>query len=375
MDAVRAGRRGGAAARSVASPTAVSSTCEHLGDRAASRPPAPWCSTPMLLLRLARAAAAEQDVPARQGPGTLMCGAGRRRLHSRGAWRRAAMALRAVRAGAASITWWGREGRRQPRTPCRGRPCTESRQAAAEGARRSSMAMALAAHQGIDADGETEPRACSSRRSLRRRDCSTAAALRIGELVGLDAAISADVAGCVDRDDASAHVLGKGSNAAQRAGSDVAATARRSTNGSAAARRSLDRASRRSSSAVAGIGSRQAHVRLRLKAVRHRRRPADAPASAHAASFVRDGACFSRVVTCARCTRLLGHAKIATMQIYTKLGFWRLSKVYDAAHPRAKKPGCASGTCRLRRPSASRRREPSLTGASRRAACRGRRRR
>jgi integrase/recombinase XerC len=36
---------------------------------------------------------------------------------------------------------------------------------------------------------------------------------------------------------------------------------------------------------------------------------------------------------------LLGHANIATTQIYTKLDFGHLSRVYDAAHPRAKKRG------------------------------------
>ena len=34
---------------------------------------------------------------------------------------------------------------------------------------------------------------------------------------------------------------------------------------------------------------------------------------------------------------LLGHANIATTQVYTKLDFQHLAKVYDAAHPRAKK--------------------------------------
>ena len=34
---------------------------------------------------------------------------------------------------------------------------------------------------------------------------------------------------------------------------------------------------------------------------------------------------------------LLGHANITTTQVYTKLDFGHLSKVYDAAHPRARK--------------------------------------
>jgi integrase/recombinase XerC len=34
---------------------------------------------------------------------------------------------------------------------------------------------------------------------------------------------------------------------------------------------------------------------------------------------------------------LLGHASIATTQVYTHLDFQALAKVYDAAHPRARK--------------------------------------
>ena len=34
---------------------------------------------------------------------------------------------------------------------------------------------------------------------------------------------------------------------------------------------------------------------------------------------------------------LLGHAHITTTQVYTKLDFQHLAKVYDAAHPRARK--------------------------------------
>jgi integrase/recombinase XerC len=39
---------------------------------------------------------------------------------------------------------------------------------------------------------------------------------------------------------------------------------------------------------------------------------------------------------------LLGHADIATTQIYTHLDFQHLAKVYDAAHPRAKRKKASS---------------------------------
>jgi integrase/recombinase XerC len=36
---------------------------------------------------------------------------------------------------------------------------------------------------------------------------------------------------------------------------------------------------------------------------------------------------------------MLGHASIASTQVYTHLDFQHLAKIYDAAHPRAKRKG------------------------------------
>ena len=40
---------------------------------------------------------------------------------------------------------------------------------------------------------------------------------------------------------------------------------------------------------------------------------------------------------------LLGHANITTTQVYTRLDFQHLAKVYDAAHPRAHAKGSKKG--------------------------------
>ena len=52
---------------------------------------------------------------------------------------------------------------------------------------------------------------------------------------------------------------------------------------------------------------------------------------------------------------MLGHASIASTQVYTHLDFQYLAKVYDQAHPRARKK---SGLIQSDRVSQARRREP-----------------
>ena len=158
--------------------------------------------------------------------------------------------------------------------------------------------------------------------------------LRVGELVGLDLQAGGGATGWIDASDASAHVLGKGSK-------------RRSVPvGSLALKALSDWVEVRSRMAQAGEpalfvsnrGTRltASQVRSRLKA---RALKAGLPTHVHPhmlrhsfASHLLQSSGDLRAVQ-----ELLGHANITTTQVYTKLDFGHLSKVYDAAHPRAKR--------------------------------------
>jgi integrase/recombinase XerC len=160
--------------------------------------------------------------------------------------------------------------------------------------------------------------------------------LRVGELVGLDAQASAAAAGWIDRSDASAHVLGKGS---KRRSVPVGAAALRALDAWLAVRAELARPDE-PALFVSRRGTRltpsQVRTRLQSSAVQ-----AGLPTHVHPhmlrhsfASHVLQSSGDLRAVQ-----ELLGHANIATTQVYTKLDFGHLSKVYDAAHPRARRGG------------------------------------
>jgi integrase/recombinase XerC len=162
------------------------------------------------------------------------------------------------------------------------------------------------------------------------------AGLRVGELVALDAKASRTSLGHLDRSDASVHVLGKGGK-------------RRSVPLGRAALAALDVwLAQREGLAKAGepalfVGARgtrlsAAQLRARLKALAL---AAGVPTHVHPhmlrhsfASHLLQSSGDLRAVQ-----ELLGHANIATTQVYTKLDFQHLAKVYDAAHPRAKRVG------------------------------------
>jgi integrase/recombinase XerC len=159
--------------------------------------------------------------------------------------------------------------------------------------------------------------------------------LRIGELVGLDARPGPQARGWVDLDAAEAHVLGKGAK-------------RRSVPVGTAALQALRewlawRATWAREEPALFIGDRgqrlsPQHIRSRL---RRRSLLADVATPVHPhmlrhsyASHLLQSSQDLRAVQ-----ELLGHASIGTTQVYTRLDFQHLARVYDQAHPRAQARG------------------------------------
>jgi integrase/recombinase XerC len=191
-------------------------------------------------------------------------------------------------------------------------------------------AVALVEHRGLGGDP-----------ALVARDAAVAellygCGLRVGEVIGLDVIASAEAAGWIDVADASAHVLGKGS---KRRSVPVGGPALKALEVWLAQRGAMARAGE-AALFVSRRGTRltpsQLRSRLKAQAI-----AAGVPAHVHPhmlrhsfASHVLQSSGDLRAVQ-----ELLGHANITTTQVYTKLDFGHLSKVYDAAHPRARKRG------------------------------------
>ena len=158
--------------------------------------------------------------------------------------------------------------------------------------------------------------------------------LRVGELVGLDLSAGPLAAGWIDSADATAHVLGKG---AKRRSVPVGGPALL-----ALAAWVLERGALAKTGEAALLVS-QRGTRLSASQVRSRlqllARDAGLATGVHPhmlrhsyASHLLQSSGDLRAVQ-----ELLGHASITTTQVYTKLDFQHLAKVYDAAHPRAKR--------------------------------------
>jgi integrase/recombinase XerC len=158
--------------------------------------------------------------------------------------------------------------------------------------------------------------------------------LRVSELVGLDAQAGPNSLGWVDLQAAEATVLGKGS---KRRSVPVGAAAMTALTHWLQVRGQLARSDE--AALLVGVrGARMAAVQIRAS-LKARALAAGMPAHVHPhmlrhsfASHILQSSGDLRAVQ-----ELLGHAHITTTQIYTQLDFQHLTKIYDAAHPRAKK--------------------------------------
>ena len=159
--------------------------------------------------------------------------------------------------------------------------------------------------------------------------------LRVGELVGLDVQASSQAAGWVDLQAAEAHVLGKGS---KRRTVPVGQAAL------AALREWLALRPTMLKTAETALFVNERGTRLTARAIwgRLRTRSQQAGLSAPVHPHMLRHSFASHVLQSSGDLRavqeLLGHANISTTQVYTRLDFQHLAKVYDAAHPRAHKP-------------------------------------
>ncbi len=158
--------------------------------------------------------------------------------------------------------------------------------------------------------------------------------LRVGELLGLDCRPGAQAAGWVDEPDATAHVLGKGG---KRRSVPVGRPALRALRAWLECRAEIAAPSE-DALFVSRRGGRltASQVRSRLK-----RQAIQAGVPTHVHPHMLRHSFASHLLQSSGDLRavqeLLGHAHISTTQVYTQLDFGHLSKVYDAAHPRARK--------------------------------------
>ena len=192
-------------------------------------------------------------------------------------------------------------------------------------------AVALADHVADDSDGADTALAARDHAIV---ELLYGCGLRVGELVGLDARAGRDAAGWIDAPDATAHVLGKGSKRRSVPVGRAALSALDAWLGHRTLMVKPDEAALFVSRRGTRLSASQVRSRLKALAIQ-----AGLPTHVHPhmlrhsfASHLLQSSGDLRAVQ-----ELLGHANIATTQVYTRLDFQHLAKVYDAAHPRAKR--------------------------------------
>ena len=157
--------------------------------------------------------------------------------------------------------------------------------------------------------------------------------LRVSELTGLDVHAGKESRGWIELDGAEAHVLGKGG---KRRSVPVGSKAMEALRTWLAVRDEQVKAEDEAALFIGRAGRRLSSQAV-WKQLRERGVKAGLVAPVHPhmlrhsfASHVLQSSSDLRGVQ-----ELLGHASIATTQVYTRLDFQHLARAYDAAHPRA----------------------------------------
>lgn len=224
--------------------------------------------------------------------------------------------------------WWGRqgvvavnpvEGLRPPKAP---KPLPKALSV--------EQAVALAQYE----TQHTDPALAARDRAI--SELLYGSGLRIGEILGLDLAAGPAARGWVDIADATAHVLGKGS---KRRSVPMGGPSLEALRAWLEMRPTLADAGE-PALFVSRRGTRLTPNQLRNR-LQAQAQQAGLPTRVHPhmlrhsfASHVLQSSGDLRAVQ-----ELLGHASISTTQVYTKLDLQHLAKVYDAAHPRARRKG------------------------------------
>ena len=227
--------------------------------------------------------------------------------------------------------WWGREGAiaLNPvdgvRAPKAGKPLPKALSV--------DQAVTLADSPDARAAAEADSPAIAARDQC-MVELLYGCGLRVSELVGLDVAASGHSVGWIDAPDGLVHVVGKGGKARTV---PVGGPALKSLTAWLEERGTL--ASHNETALF--VGARGARITAGQVRVRLKQRALQAGLPTHVHPHMLRHSFASHLLQSSGDLRavqeLLGHANITTTQVYTQLDFQHLAKVYDAAHPRAKR--------------------------------------
>ena len=161
--------------------------------------------------------------------------------------------------------------------------------------------------------------------------------LRVGELVGLDVQAGKQAKGWIDFEGGEAHVLGKGS---KRRSVPVGGKALEAMQAWVAVReQGLTPATAEQAAMFIGRNGTRLTAQAIWQRLRQRSLKAGLATPVHPHMLRHSFA--SHLLQSSQDLRgvqeLLGHAKITTTQVYTRLDFQHLAQAYDSAHPRARK--------------------------------------